>query len=156
LRTYSEAMPPISRATLAAIGSSVLAAVVASAVLRAVSLETLPQGGYFQHLSDERVVELSGLAAGFAGAVVAGRFGGVRALALFLGLFAAVVTYSVWSALESARHCQSPDMLGCLHDFPVSNEDAVIRQSPSAVGAAAGSVVGLWARRRATPRKQGT
>ncbi|HET9808251.1 MAG TPA: hypothetical protein VFQ66_01050 [Candidatus Limnocylindria bacterium] len=111
-----------------------------------ITLEQIPQGGWFQHLSEERVIEWSALAAAAAGVVVGGWLGGVRAVSLFLAYFVLITAHAVEGALEAARVCQD-GRLGCLADLPVSGEDALFRQSPSLIGIAIGSVLALLIRR---------
>lgn len=138
-------MTPTTWAALAAIGASAVASALASAALAAITLEPLSQGGWFQHLSQERVVEWSAVAAGAGGVVVGGWLGGVRAVALFLVYFVLITAHAVGGALEAARLCQ--DRLGCLADLPVSPEDALFRQSPSVIGVIFGSMLALTTRR---------
>jgi len=137
-------------AALAAIGASVVFSALASAVLTAVTVEPLPQGGWFQHLSNERIVEWSALAAGAAGVAVSRSRGGVRAVALFLAYFVVLVAYAVDGALEAARLCQ--ERLGCLSDLPSSTQDALVRQMPSVLGVAVGAVLGLLVRQGVAAR----
>ena len=132
-------------ATLAAIGASAVLSALASAALAAMTLEPLPQGGWFQHLSRERVIEWSALAAAAAGVAVGGWLGGVRAAALFLVYFLLLTAHAVGSALEVARACQY--RFGCLIDLPGSPEDALLRQLPSLIGIAVGGVLAFLGRR---------
>lgn len=132
-------------ATLAAIGASAVISALSSAALAAISLEPLPHGGWFQHLSQERVIEWSALAAATAGVAVGGWLGGVRAAALFLVYFVFLTAHAVGSALEVARACQ--DRFGCLFDLPGSPEDALLRQLPSLIGIAIGGVLAFLGRR---------
>jgi hypothetical protein len=132
-------------AALAAIGASAVASALASVALAAISLEPLPHGGWFQHLSQERVIEWSALAAAAAGVAVGGWLGGVRVAALFLVYFVLLTAHAVGSALEGARACQ--DRLGCLFDLPGSLEDALLRQLPSVIGIGVGGVLAFLGRR---------
>jgi len=126
-------------AVLAAIGASAVFSALMSAFLIGTSLEPLPQGGRFQHLSDERIIEWSGLAAGASGVLVASWLGRARAVVVFIAYFGVLVASAIVGALELARLCQ--DRLGCLLDLPSSPEDAVLRQAPSLLGVVVGVVL---------------
>lgn len=132
-------------AVLAALGASSLALALASAVLTAATVEPLPQGGWFRHLSDERITEWAGLAAAFVGIAVAVAVGGVAGSVLFLAYMGGAVLYAVTQALHFGARCQ--ERLGCLADLPASPSEAVLRQMPTLLGLAFGFALMPLARR---------